>query len=238
MFCVAVCDDNIEDGQKILSAARQIFIDRNIDADFSLFVSPAKLLENITHDSSRYDLLLLDVLFDETNGIKLAQSIREAGSKAALIYTTVSRDYAIDGYKVQANDYLVKPIDKDTLADSIGRILKKNDSLLVETDGKFKSIQLSDIGYVEACANYVILRLPDGKENARLRATLTEVQNKLGKDRFARCHKGYLVNLSQVREVRTNSILLHSEDTVPLGRGYRTELQKNILEYIEKAIPR
>jgi len=238
MFNVAVCDDNIEDGHRILSAARQIFIDRNIDADFSFFISPSKLLESITKDSGRYDLLLLDILFDKTNGIKLAQSIREAGSKAALIYTTVSRDFAIDGYKVQASDYLVKPINKDALADSIGRVLKKNDSILVESDGKLKSIQVSDIGYVEACANYVILRMPDGKETARMRATLTEVQKRLGNDRFARCHKGYLVNLGQVREVGTGNILLHSDDTVPLGRGYRAELQKSILEYIEKAIPR
>lgn len=236
MFHVAVCDDNIEEGQSIMSMARQILFDRNIDAEFSFFSNPSNLLNSIKNN--RFDLLLLDILFDKTNGIKIAQAIRETGNRTPLIYTTVSRDYAIDGYKVQASDYLVKPINKDALAESIGRIFKEQDSLFIEADGALKNFRYQDIEYVEASANYVVMRIAGSDETTRLRATLSETLKKLGNDRFARCHKGYLVNLGQIREVRTNHIVLHNGDTVPLGRQYRTELQKNILEYIEKAIPR
>ena len=69
---------------------------------------------------------------EETSGIQLAQTLRESGSRAKLIYITISRDYAIDGYKVQANDYLVKPIEKEMLDAAIGRILDRHDSVLVE----------------------------------------------------------------------------------------------------------
>lgn len=237
MFNVAVCDDNIEEGQNIMSMARQILFDRNIDAEFSFFANPSNLLSSLK-SNKKFDLLLLDVLFNKTNGIKIAQEIRETGNRTPLIYITVSRDYAIDGYKVQASDYLVKPVNKEALAESIGRIFREQDSLFIEADGTLKNFRYADIEYVEASANYVVMKVAGSDKTTRLRATLSETLKKLGNDRFARCHKGYLVNLGHIHEVRTNHIVLHNGDTVPLGRQYRTELQKNILEYIEKAIPR
>jgi len=238
MYQVAVCDDDINEGRHTLALAKQILLDRSIDASFSLFVSPRDLLEDIKKNSRKFDLLLLDILMGKTDGIQLAQALRDEGSRAALIYTTSSRDYAIDGYKVQANDYLLKPIEKDTLDASIARVLKQNDNLLVESDGTLKSIPVSEIQYAESSANYVVLRTANHEENQRLRATLSEVLTKLGEDRFARCHKGYLVNLGQIKEVRTTQVLLRDGSTIPLGRQYRAELQKNILAYVEKAIPR
>ena len=238
MYQVAVCDDDIKEGQHTLALAKQILLDRRIDASFSLFVNPRDLLEDIKKNSKKFDLLLLDILMEKTDGIQLAQALRDEGSRAALIYTTSSRDYALDGYKVQANDYLLKPIDKDTLDSSIGRVLKRYDNLLVELDGTLKSIPISEIQYAESCANYVALRTTNHEETARLRATLSETLIKLGEERFARCHKGYLVNLGQISEVWAAQILLHDGSVIPLGRQYRTELQKNILAYIEKSIPR
>jgi len=238
MYQVAVCDDDINDGQHTLALVKQILFDRSIEASFSLFVSPRDLLEDIKKNSRKFDLLLLDILMGKTDGIQLAQTLRDEGSRAVLIYTTSSRDYALDGYKVQASDYLLKPIEKDTLEASIGRVLKRNDNLLVEVDGTLKSIPISDIRYAEASANYVALWTSNNEETARLRATLSETLKKLGEERFARCHKGYLVNLGHIREVRATQILLHDGSMIPLGRQYRAELQKNILAYIEKAIPR
>jgi len=237
MYRVAICDDNAAEGRHTLELARQVLHERDMEADFSLFLDPDDLLDDIRAAHSRYDLLLLDIVYGETDGIRLAKTLREEGERAAIIYTTSSRDYAIDGYKVQAMDYLVKPIEMAPLAESIGRILKRQNTLLIEADGTMKNVAVSDIQYAEASGNYVILWSAHQTEAARLRATLSETLRKLGPERFARCHKGYLVNLGKVREVRTSHILLHSGDLIPLGRQYRGELQKNILDYIEKAIP-
>jgi len=237
MYHVAICDDNAADGQHTLELTRQVLLKRNLDADFSMFLDPGDLLADIRKERNKYDLLLLDILFDKTDGICLAQTLREEGERGAIIYTTSSRDYAIDGYKVQASDYLVKPIDMASLSESVGRVLRRNDTLLVDVDGRLKSISVSHIHFAEAAGNYVILRTSNHAEAARLRGTLSSALQRLGHDRFARCHKGYLVNLEQIREVRTSHILLHSGSAVPLGRQYRIELQKSILNYIEKAIP-
>ena len=86
MYQVAVCDDNIKEGQHTLALAKQILLDRSIDASFSLFISPKDLLEDIKKNSRKFDLLLLDILMGKTDGIQLAQALRDEGSRAALIY--------------------------------------------------------------------------------------------------------------------------------------------------------
>ena len=237
MYHVAICDDCAEDGESIMTMARQIFWEQGIEAAFSLFCNPSDLLADIKANARKYDLFLLDILMDKTNGIELAKAIRTAGIRAMLVFITCSRDYAIDGYKVRANDYLLKPVTKTDLSASIGRMLDKNETLLVEVDGMLKVVRLSDIQYIESFGHQVILRTANHDETARLRATLSEMQNRLGSDRFARCHKGYLVNLSQVQEIRPSSILLHSGDTLPLGRQYRLDLQTQMIQYMKKAIP-
>ena len=237
MYRVAICDDNTAEGQQTLTLAKQVLLDRNLHAEFSIFSDPHDMTEHIRKGGGSYDLLLLDIVFDKTDGIQLAKLLREEGNRSAIIYTTTSPDYAMDGYKVQASDYLMKPIEATAFSDAIGRILRRQDTLFVEVDGTLKKIPVSEIHYAEAAGNYVILRTSDHTELARLRATLSETLHRLGIDRFARCHKGYIVHMRQIQEVRASQILLHSGDMIPLGRQYRAELQRSILDYVEKASP-
>ena len=236
MYRVAVCDDCAKDGRQIFQWAEQIFAQRKMEVSLSLFHNPQDLLAQVKTRNRQYDLFLLDILMGETSGIQLAQALRESGSRAKLIYITVSRDYAIYGYKVQANDYLVKPIEKEILDASIGRILDRHDSVLVEADGGMQPVLVSAVQYCEADGHYVKLWLDVQTEPTRVRATLSEMQQKLG-ERFVRCHKGYVVNLAQVREIRSNAILLRSGMTIPLGRRYRSQMQEEMVRYVEKAVP-
>ena len=145
MYRVAICDDNTAEGQHVLELTRRVLCERNIDAAFSLFADPGKLLTDIQEEHHRYDLLLLDMLFDKTNGIHIAKTLRDMGEQVPIIYTTISQDYAIDGYKVQASDYLIKPIELTPLAEAIDRILGRRDTLWVKSDGIPKQISVSDI---------------------------------------------------------------------------------------------
>lgn len=237
MYRVAICEDNAADGEHIYGLVKDILRKRSIIAQIHLFYSPAELLASIDMGGCQYDLFLLDVLMEKTNGIELAKILRSGGSQATLIFTTISRDYAIDGYKVRANDYLVKPIDKRALDASIGRVLSRHDAILVKADGMMKTVPIPDIRFAEADGHYVILQMGNGKEPIRIRATLGEAQQKLGVERFLRCHKGYLVNLEYVQEIGINSILLRSGESIPLGRQYRHTLQEGMIRYVEKAVP-
>ena len=238
MYHIAVCDDNQEEAHLISRMAREIMAQREIEARVDLFFDPESLLDKLQQVQNQYDLFLLDILMEERNGIQLAQALRQRGYRGKLIYITVSRDYAIDGYKVKADDYLLKPVEKDTLDQAIGRVLPRLETVLLETTGGMKILRLQQILYAESVGHYVLIQLADKEESLRLRATLLQVQQKLGAEKFVRCHKGYLVNLAQVREVRvsTSQILLHGGDAIPRGRQYRYEVQKAVVQYVEQAI--
>ena len=238
MYHIAVCDDNQEEAHLISRMAREIMAQREIEAQLDLFFDPESLLDKLQQVQNQYDLFLLDILMEERNGIQLAQALRQRGYRGKLIYITVSRDYAIDGYKVKADDYLLKPVEKDMLDQAIGRVLPRLETVLLETTGGMKILRLQQILYAESVGHYVLIQLGDKGEPLRLRATLLQVQQKLGAEKFVRCHKGYLVNLAQVREVRvsTSQILLHGGDAIPLGRQYRYEVQKAVVQYVEQAI--
>ena len=238
MYHIAVCDDNQEEAHLIGRMTQEIMAQREIEAQVDLFFDPESLLDKLQQTQIQYDLFLLDILMEERNGIQLAQALRQRGYRGKLIYITVSRDYAIDGYKVKADDYLLKPVEKDTLDQAIGRVLPRLETVLLETTGGMKILQLQQILYAESTGHYVLIQLGDKGEPLRLRATLLQVQQKLGAEKFVRCHKGYLVNLAQVREVRvsTSQILLHGGDAIPLGRQYRYEVQKAVVQYVEQAI--
>ena len=238
MYHIAVCDDNQEEAHLIGRMTQEIMAQREIEAQVDLFFDPESLLDKLQQTQIQYDLFLLDILMEERNGIQLAQALRQRGYRGKLIYITVSRDYAIDGYKVKADDYLLKPVEKDILDQAIGRVLPRLETVLLETTGGMKILQLQQILYAESTGHYVLIQLGDKGEPLRLRATLLQVQQKLGAEKFVRCHKGYLVNLAQVQEVRvsTSQILLHGGDAIPLGRQYRYEVQKAVVQYVEQAI--
>lgn len=139
MYHIAVCDDNQEEAHLIGRMTQEIMAQREIEAQVDLFFDPESLLDKLQQTQIQYDLFLLDILMEERNGIQLAQALRQRGYRGKLIYITVSRDYAIDGYKVKADDYLLKPVEKDMLDQAIGRVLPRLETVLLETTGGIKS---------------------------------------------------------------------------------------------------
>ena len=145
MYHIAVCDDNQEEAHLIGRMTQEIMAQRKIEAQVDLFFDPESLLDKLQQTQIQYDLFLLDILMEERNGIQLAQAFRQRGYRGKLIYITASRDYAIDGYKVKADDYLLKPVEKDTLDQAIGRVLPRLETVLLETTGDMKILQLQQI---------------------------------------------------------------------------------------------
>lgn len=161
MYHIAVCDDNQEEAHLIGRMTQEIMAQREIEAQVDLFFDPESLLDKLQQTQIQYDLFLLDILMEERNGIQLAQAFRQRGYRGKLIYITASRDCAIDGYKVKADDYLLKPVEKDTLDQAIGRVLPRLETVLLETTGDMKILQLQQILYVESTGHYVLIRLGD-----------------------------------------------------------------------------
>ena len=125
MYRIAVCDDSEQDRRDIYNIAAEAFDRLNITAELVLFDGAGALLDALSQESAQYDLFLLDVLMDEKNGIELAELLRQRGNRSHIIFVSVSKDYAIDGYKVSADDYLLKPLTVESLIASVKRLFQE-----------------------------------------------------------------------------------------------------------------
>ncbi len=185
------------------------------------------------------DLLLLDIRMPDLSGLQLLSSLH---SKPMVIFTTAHADNAVDGFKLDAIDYLVKPI---TFADfmkaaskavyqaelaSISQQLGKdkpsyaNDYLFVKVDNRLVKISYRDILYVEGCGDYVAIYHQDGRKLLCLQ-TMSQTLDKLPNQDFTRIHKSYIVNLHHVDAVQKDHVLIGNHD-ISIGRSYRATFFK------------
>ena len=171
------------------------------------------------------DLIFLDINMPDLNGLDLAK-IRNNNSK--IIFTTAYAEYAIDGFKLEAIDYLLKPIrftDFFNSANRAKRYLQNKDCsdienfITVKSDYKTIKINTSDIVYIESIRDY--LNIVEKNESTISRMTLKNIELILPQN-FMRVNKSFIVNLNHIREVAKNRIIF-GKTYIPIGDKYRDE---------------
>ncbi len=179
--------------------------------------------EDITTDyTAKYDLILMDIEMTFMNGMSAAQRIREMDPDVQLIFITNMPQYAIQGYKVNALDYILKPISYFSFAESMNRALKRIGSsekkyvVVATRSGKVK-MDISDICYVEVLDHLLLYHTTDGLYEAR--GTLKDTLSQLD-ERFFSCSRSYVVNLDHVEHYKGNELTVNG-DVLTMSRGRR-----------------
>jgi DNA-binding LytR/AlgR family response regulator len=183
------------------------------------------------------DLAFLDIQMPGTGGLEVAKQIAEAG-ETRVVFTTAFSQYAIDGFEVDALDYLLKPIGFDEFSRAVGRAVewfsrrgvvaaKRPDTLTVKSDYKQIVIPLTSIVRVEGTRDYVRIHLDDGRSVQSL-MTLRGVEEMLSGGRFARVHRSHIVSLDRVRRLERGRVVVAgvSEESIPISDTYRESFFK------------
>lgn len=181
------------------------------------------------------DLIFLDIKMPEVSGISLAKSIK---NNSKVIFTTAYRDYAVEGFDLQAVDYLLKPISLERLLKSIQKyksestqtLLKddfhpKDDFIFVRADRKMVKINFRDIRYIESLSDYVKLHTTQGVVITR--ETISNIELKLPTVQFFRIHRSFIVSMDHISSYTNESIELHQK-FLPISRSYRQEVLKRL----------
>ena len=194
------------------------------------------------------DLLFLDIQMPELNGMELGKLIREqSGSDGSsthlplIVFTTAFDKYAIDGYKVDAIGYLLKPISyKEFLeaASKAQKILDEEgaaDSLYVKSEYKLLKLKFSDIIYIEGLKDYIKIFVKESKYPVLTLMGMKEVEEKLPGRSFLRVHRSFIINSNFVGSIEKGRIIMRGcpEDearSIPIGDSYKT----NLKEFINK----
>jgi len=175
------------------------------------------------------DLLFLDIQMPKLSSIEFYKSLEQ---NVMLIFTTAHSQYAIDGFNMNAVDYLLKPFSYDRFllavnkAKDYANYLKKNEStdqqfLYVRSEYSLVQIAFSDILYIESLADYLKIQLPDNKKIIT-RMPLKTVMEKLPQNIFIRVHRSFVIPFNRIQKVRKKTIYL-SEKEIPIGASYEKE---------------
>jgi DNA-binding LytR/AlgR family response regulator len=183
--------------------------------------------------SEQVDLIFLDINMPDISGLSFAKSINK---NIKIIFTTAYREYAVDGFDLQAVDYLLKPIsferllkaidkftDENTTVklDSTPELQEKNDFIFVRSDRKMIKINFSEINYIESLSDYIKIHLSD--KTIVTRETISNIETKLPTSDFLRTHRSFIVSISKI-ESFTNELLEVNKKAIPISRTYKTEV--------------
>ena len=227
MLRLAICDD---DSQSLALLSELLEHWPSLPAEHAIFCfsNGDDLLR--AHEVSPFDVILLDIVMPLLNGIEAAREIRSRDKLCKIVFLTSSPEYALESYSVKANNYLLKPVDREALFlcldELLGELLHHARTMVVRGINAAHRVELDRIEYIEAQNKHTLLVLSDGR---RLLSTfpLYTFEEKLSlPDGFFKCHRSYIVNIHQIDTYTSNEITMRSGLRIPISRTYRNEFER------------
>lgn len=200
---------------------------------FRHFEDGADIAENY---KGEYDIILMDIEMTFLDGMSAAQEIRKSDDEVVIIFITNMPQYVMEGYKVNALDYVLKPISyyalSQRLTRAIGRMRRrKKKYVLVPMRGGTKKIDASHIYYVEVRNHMLTFYTKEGMIQGQ--GSIRELEEGLMEEGFYRCNKCYLINLEYVDSIHNNDVVINGE-IVQVSRSKKKDLMNQLNNYINE----
>jgi len=188
------------------------------------FTKPTEALRYL--EKNEVDLLFLDINMPSLSGIDLYRSTTQT---TMVIFTTAYSEFAVDGFNLNATDYLLKPFTFERFMQAVEKAQKAHEYaqqapatepgyMLVRADYSLVRINFSDILYIESLDDYLKIHLPDRKPVVA-RMTMKYVLEQLPATAFVRIHRSFIVPLKRISAVRNKTVLLGAQE-LPIGNSY------------------
>ena len=228
MNCIAI------DDEPLALQLIQSYVDRIDDLKLKATFTDALLAKDYLLENP-VDLIFLDIQMPDINGIDFYKELLEKPS--AVVFTTAYSEYAVEGFNLNADDYLVKPFEFSRFETAVNRVkdnieaikLKENEegNLVVKYNYQFTKIAFGDIYYIEALDDYI--KIHTDNKSYLIHMSMKAVSNDLPEDKFARIHRSYIVNCDKVNSWNKNSLQIF-DTTLPIS----TSFQKTVMQMLEK----
>lgn len=185
--------------------------------------------------NNRVDIMFLDINMPGLTGMEMLEAM---SNKPLVILTTAYKEYALESYKYDVVDYLVKPFDFKTFLSAIDKVINRlatsnraldqvnraTEHIVLKVDNKIVKLDFNSISYTQSFGNYVKFFTPDKMYISQI--TMLEVEKKLDLILFVRIHKSYLVALREISKIAGGELFLKSGTVLPVGKFYK----KNVID--------
>lgn len=223
MIKIAVCDDNLAclNEMKLLLKEHKNYA----DLDISYFERAEQLLQSL-NKKANYDILFMDIEMPTMSGLECVKEINKLGLNTVVIFTTSYTSYVSEAFKLDAFQYLTKPLNKDLLFEELDRALqekiKRNTKLYINNKGQSQVVEVGDILFVEVANKRITVHTKD--EEYTQHGKLSLIYEKLKMHNFVYCNQSILVNLVKVKKINNDKLSIKNCDKLlPISRKYKSE---------------
>lgn len=194
-------------------------------------------------EKTQIDAIFCDINMPDLSGMDFVKQLK---NRPIVVFTTAYSKYAVEGYKVDALDYLLKPFGLEEFKESADKVKKQydlihgqsadsvvdgkdemtiTDSLFVKTEGKMVKISIAEISYIEGMSEYLKIHFASDRRPVIVLFSMKRMEEKLPAN-FMRVHRSFIVNLDRIKEVNKNRIVLDKDVYLPIGDLYRDNFTK------------
>ena len=189
--------------------------------------------------SGDIDIVFLDIQMPQLNGLEFARLVPK---QCKIVFTTAYDRYAIDGFKVNAVDYLLKPVSYTEFLAAATKVLNlietptatRNDYIIVKSEYKLVQIPVNDIIFIEGVRDYVKIYI-EGDSSVLTLMNIKSLDQALPRDMFMRVHRSYIVNTSKIRVIERNRIVF-GKHYVPVSESYKDAFADYISHHTVAAV--
>jgi DNA-binding LytR/AlgR family response regulator len=180
----------------------------------------------------RVDAIFCDINMPDLNGMDFVKSLT---APPLVVFTTAYSEYAIEGFKVNAVDYLLKPFGMQEFMRAANRLQERlsipasapaetDDTLFLKTDYRIVKVNIPDIRYVEAMSEYLKVWIEGEAKPIITLLSMKKMEERLP-DNFMRIHRSYIINLDKIQEVNKNRVIMDADTYLPIGDLYKEAFQ-------------
>lgn len=228
--CMAIDDEPLALQQIATYIGKVPFLE--LTAQCQSAVEARQFLENDTVDA-----IFCNINMPDLNGMDFVKSLT---TPPLIVFTTAYAEYAVEGFKVAAVDYLLKPFGLQDFQRAANRLQerlappsslhsplssKNANVVFLKSDYRIIKVAINDIRYIEAMSEYLKVHLRNEQKPITTLLSMKKIEERLPHN-FMRIHRSYIVNLDDIREVNKNRVILDADTYLPIGDIYRENFQQ------------
>ena len=227
---IAICDDSKTDAEKI----RFSLMDITDNLEMKYFPTGAELIESIKKGNI-YSIIFQDIYLENENGMDVAKEVKELTPDTQIIFCTSSVDYAVDAFKVQAVDYLVKPCEETDIVKAFARVSlrinsKQSKPIVINSAKEIQVFYSKNVIKIESDKHYTIIYTYRGKKG-RVHSNFSDVAELFGEE-YIELRRGLIVNPDFIERISGSTVYLKDGSNYALPKAKKDSVTAKYIEYI------
>ncbi|MBZ6527262.1 response regulator transcription factor [Aerococcaceae bacterium DSM 111021] len=234
---IAIVEDNKQAQEKLKSYIHKAAEDHDQYVNVTTYDDGLIFVDQFANE---FDIIYFDVEMQYMDGMTAATKIREKDSEVLIVFVTNHAQVAIQGYSVEATDFLLKPLSQFTFEEHFKKIMKKfasqnkvESSIVLKISGTMKRINQSVIKYIQSQGHYIDFITIDNEYT--IIDTMKNTEERLDPQLFNRCSNSFIVNFNFIDKVEKNTIYI-GEETIQISRSKKKEFMERFTAFLGEQV--